>query len=240
MATALITGANRGLGLEWTRQLLARGETVFATCRHPASAPQLDDLADDFADQLHLLELDVTKPDTMRSALNQVEQESGALHLLVNNAGVDGGARSDAFGALSQERMLHVFNVNAAGPHLLAQEAAPLLKQTAASSDTSPKVVNISSDLGSIEQLGGQATWQSYRASKAALNMLTKLLSFELKSHGVIAIAMQPGWVQTDMGGRGAPITPRESVRGMLEVLDDLTMEETGSFLTWQGETVPW
>ncbi len=240
MAIALITGANRGLGLEWTRQLVRRGDTVIATCRHPSSAPQLDDLADDYGSQIDRLEVDVTQPATMHTALKRVEQEHGALHLLINNAGVSGGGRSDTFGSLTQEQMLEVYQVNAVGPHLLAQEATPLLKRTAASHPAPPKVINISSDLGSIAQVQGPATWQSYRASKAALNMLTRLLSFELKPRGVIALAMQPGWVQTDMGGRGAQITPRESVRGMLEVLEGLTLDDAGSFRAWNGRTIPW
>lgn len=240
MAVALVTGANRGLGLEWTRQLLHRGDTVFATCRHPRMAPQLDELGTAYSDRLHKVELDVTEPDSIRRAVQAVEEETSALHLLINNAGVNGGGRSDAFGALEQERMLHVLNVNTVGPHLLAQAAANLLKTTAAQEEATPKVINITSQLGSIARVRGQAAWQSYRASKAALNMLTRLLAFEMKPHEVIAVALHPGWVRTKLGGSGAALAPRESVRGMLEVVDALTMEDAGTFCAWDGHTLPW
>lgn len=240
MAIALVTGANRGLGLEWTRQLLRRGDEVFAACRHPRTAPQLDDLSAEYDDRLRRVELDVTEPETIRTAVRKVEDDASALHLLINNAGINGGGRSDAFGALTQERMLRVLNVNTVGPHLLAQEAVDLLKATAAHEGPTPKIINITSQLGSIARVKGQAAWQSYRASKAALNMLTRLLAFEMRPHDVIAVALHPGWVRTELGGGNAPLAPRESVRGMLEVVDALTMEDAGTVRTWKGGALPW
>lgn len=236
---ALVTGSNRGLGLEFTRQLLHRGDNVFATCRDPDRADALHDLAPRYPERLHLMALDVTEAASIEQAFRAVESQAGALHLLLNNAGINGGGRADRFGDLDPERMMRVFRVNTVGPATIAQRAADLLA-AAAGEDELPTVVNVTSALGSIDRTEGASAWQSYRASKAALNMLTRCMAFDLESRGVLAVAITPGWVQTDMGGAGATLTPEESVQNMLSVIDELSMADRGAFLSWKGEHMPW
>ena len=173
----------------------------------------------------------------MASALDAVSAQTDRLHLLINNAGTDGGGRADRFGDLDPERMMRVFRVNTVGPAHIAQRATPLL---AAVAGERAIVINISSELGSMAGTNGSSTWQSYRASKAALNMLTRVMAFDLAEQGVLAVALTPGWVQTDMGGSHAALTPETSVSGMLRVIENLLPEDRGKLLSWEGEPVPW
>jgi NAD(P)-dependent dehydrogenase (short-subunit alcohol dehydrogenase family) len=233
----LLTGANRGLGLEWTRQLAGRVDRLFATCRRPDEAPELATLADKHPDTIEVVALDVTDPDAIAAAAERVEEATGVLDVLINNAGINGGGTGDRFGAVDQETMMDVFRVNAAGPHLMVQAFADLLR--AGGADETSVVVNVTSQLGSIGNTNG-GSWHSYKASKAALNMCTRLQSGALKSDGVIVVSMHPGWVRTDMGGSNARLSPEESVDGMLEVIADVTPDDTGRFLTHDGGELPW
>lgn len=232
--TALVTGANRGLGLAFARQLAARGDRVLATCRRPGDADDLRALADEHDGQITILELDVADESSIAGAFDAAADEVDAVHLLVNNAGVNGDGRDSNFGDLTQEELLRVYRVNAAGPLLVTQAARELLK--AAQGAT---VVNITSGLGSIEN-ATNGSWHSYRASKAALNMVTRVLAADLEGDGVAVVSMNPGWVQTDMGGAHANLTPEASIGGMLEVIGGLTMDDSGSFQSWNGSAVPW
>lgn len=235
---ALVTGSNRGLGLEFARQLLHHGDHVFASCRDPDAADALHDLSHTYPERLHLIALDVTEAASIEQAFRAVESRTDGLHLLINNAGINGGGRTDRFGDFDPDRMARVLRVNTIGPAMVTQRAANLL--AAAASQDRSMVANITSALGSIDQIRGTSAWQSYRASKAALNMLTRCMAFDLESHGVFTVAISPGWVQTDMGGSGASLTPEESVKGMLQVLSGLSPEDRGSFITWDGRTLPW
>jgi NAD(P)-dependent dehydrogenase (short-subunit alcohol dehydrogenase family) len=232
-----LTGANRGLGLEWTRQLAGRVDRLFATCRRPDEAHELADLADAHPNTIDVFALDVADPDAIAAAAERVEEATGALDLLVNNAGINGGGTGDRFGSVDPETMMDVFRVNAAGPHLLVQACADLLR--AGGADGTATVVNVTSQLGSIANTGG-GSWHSYKASKAALNMCTRLQAGALKSDDVIVVSMHPGWVRTDMGGANARLSPEESVDGMLDVIADLTPDDTGRFLTYGGGELPW
>jgi NAD(P)-dependent dehydrogenase (short-subunit alcohol dehydrogenase family) len=130
--------------------------------------------------------------------------------------------------------MLEVFRVNAVGPMIVSQVFLDLLRE-----GRNPKIVNMTSQMGSLEtkQEGG---YYSYSSSKAALNMITRLLSFDVQPDGVIVAALHPGWVRTDMGGEHATLTPQESVRGLLEVINRLTADDSGKFYTWEGREHPW
>lgn len=239
MDTVLLTGANRGLGREFTRQLVQRGARVVATCRRPRAATSLQALAEAHPDRVLPIRLDVADPASIDDAIRWLEAHVEQIDLLINNAGIHGGGGTDRWGALDQETLIRVFRVNAAGPALLVQRATALL---AAAEDRThpPTVVNVTSQLGSIAEVSGRAAWYSYRASKAALNMLTRLMAFELKHKGIIAVALHPGWVQTDMGGPHADLTPAESVAGMLAVIESLTPDDSGTLRTWDGGTLPW
>lgn len=232
---ALVTGSNRGLGLEFVRQLVDVADRVFATCREPEAADALGQLAESNRDTITVLPLDVAKPSSISAAAERVQSEVDRLDLLVNNAGISGGGSADDFESVDQETLVKTFRVNAAGPHIVTKSFTPLLRS--ASDDA--RVVNITSSLGSLARTGVGA-WHSYRASKAALNMLTRAKAEELKSHGIIVIAMHPGWAETDMGGSDARITPDESVSRMLDVIAQLTLDDTSRFLDYRGQERAW
>ena len=230
---ALVTGANRGLGLEFVRQLLAAGSHVVATCRHPGRATALNTLAGEHPGRLHVLPLDVATPksqDELARALPLVLGEDGRLDLLVNNAGV---LHSDErFGRLGLANLEDSFRTNAAGPLLLVQALAPLLAGGA-------RVANLSSELGSIGATTRFGT-PSYNMSKAAQNMATALLAHALRERGIVVVALHPGWVRTDMGGEGASLAPAESAAGLLRAIAGLAPDDSGRFLDWRGCPLPW
>ena len=228
----LISGANRGIGLEFTRQLLARGEHVIAACRHPGKATALNALAGEHPGRLHVLPLDVADPKSRASLVHDLPLVLGddRLDLLVNNAGV----------LHSGERFSHVeaailedsFRTNAIGPFLLAQALAPLLNDGA-------RIANLSSVMASIASRG-EFRSPSYCASKAAQNMLTVQLAQAVAARGIVVLALHPGWVQTEMGGEHATVPTADAVRGLLQVVDGATPAQSGSFLDWRGGALPW
>ena len=228
----LITGSNRGIGLALTRQYLARGDRVFAACRQPDAARDLLALRDSFPDQLSVGQLDVADPASIEAAYNNVRQQTDALDVLVNNAGIY--PCGERLGSLDAQIILHAFAVNSVGPIMVAQRFLDLLRQ-----GERPRIVNITSQLGSLtrKRSGGD---YSYTASKAALNMLTKALAYDVRPLGIITVMVHPGWVQTDMGGRGAPLTPTESARGMVAVIDSLKADDAARYLQWDGSELPW
>jgi NAD(P)-dependent dehydrogenase (short-subunit alcohol dehydrogenase family) len=230
---ALVTGANRGLGLEFVRQLLARGDRVVATCRHPGKATALNALAGEHPGRLHVLPLDVADPRAiteLQRELALLADDDERLDLLVNGAGVlHSGER---FGRVGAANLDDSFRTNAMGPFLLTQALAPRLADGA-------RVANITSQLGSIANTARFGT-PSYNISKAAQNMATALLAAALRERGVVVVALHPGWVQTDMGGAGATVTPSDSVAGLLRVIDRLKASDSGRFLDWRGESLPW
>ncbi len=229
---AFITGANRGIGLEFVRQLAARGDQVFAACRQPDKAEALNELEAQHDDLISIIALEVTEPDSIAASYAAVSAQTDALDLLINNAAIataDGG-----LGNFDMEVMKTILMVNAVAPMLVIEQFLPLLK-----AGVEPKIVNISSGAGSI----GGRNWirpYSYGASKAALNFYTRNLSFDIKDAGVIAIALTPGWVRTDMGGPNADIAVEESVSKGLEVIDGLTLDDSGEFFDYSGESIPW
>jgi NAD(P)-dependent dehydrogenase (short-subunit alcohol dehydrogenase family) len=234
---ALVTGSNRGLGLEFIRQLVPHVGRLYATCRKPEAAAQLSALADAHADTVRIVPLNVADPSSIETACELVARDTDALDLLINNAGINGGGRDDRFGTVDADTMMNVLRVNTVGPHLMVQAFADLLR---ASDDASmARVVNVTSQLGSIANTSG-GTWQSYKVSKAGLNMCTRLQAAELTGDGVVVVSMHPGWVQTDMGGPNARLTPEASVSGMLEVIDTLGPDHAGRFLTHDGDELPW
>nr|WP_298129659.1 SDR family oxidoreductase [uncultured Pseudoxanthomonas sp.] len=228
----LVTGANRGLGLELASQLLARQRHVVATCRHPGKATALNRLAAEHPGRLHVLPLDVADARSRDALLHELPlvTDEAPLHLLVNNAGVlRGGER---FGQVAAADLDTSFHTHAAGPFLLTQSLAPQLADGAV-------VANISSEIGSIA-LRQEFRTPSYAIGKAAQNMATSLLSQALASRGIKVVALHPGWVRTDMGGDNAALSVAESVSGLLRVIDHLTPADSGRFLDWQGDPLPW
>ena len=235
---ALVTGANRGLGLELARQLLAAGSRVVATCRHPGKATALNTLAGEHPGRLHVLPLDVAEPKAHAELARELplvlgghdDDTPGRLDLLVNNAGVlHSGER---FGSLSATNLDDSFRTNAAGPLLLTQALAPRLADGA-------KVVNLSSSLGSIASTTRFGT-PSYNISKAAQNMATALLARALSDRGIVVGAFNPGWVRADMGGEGAELEPAQAVAALLRLAEGLGPDDSGHFLDGEGRRLPW
>ena len=243
--TALVTGANRGIGLEFVRQLLARGDHVVAACRHPGKASALNTLAGEHPGRLHVLPLDVADAKSRASLLHDlplVLGDDGRIDLLLNNAGVlHSGER---FGHVEQAMLDDSLRTNAIGPFLLAQALVPLLCDVApghADDTGSPRTViaNISSQLGSIANTTRFGT-PSYAISKAAQNMASAQLAQALAARGIVVLSLHPGWVQTDMGGEKAPDAPADVVAGMLRLIDAATPAQSGGFFDWRGEALPW
>ncbi len=233
---SLITGANRGLGLEFVRQYLEREDEVIAACRRPKEAKGLQELKKQHEERLSIQELDVSSQDSMNNAFTQIKHQFSSLDLLINNAGVISGDqnRYHAFGKLHTEDLSKVFQINTIGPVLIMETFFPLLK-----SGKNPKVANISSRMGSISLKTGTSTY-SYDASKAALNMFSKALAHHLKSEKIVVLILHPGWARTDMGTHRAPLKPNTSVMGMIKVIDSSSLSDTGKFYDWEGNEVPW
>ena len=235
---AFITGANRGLGLELTRQYLERGDQVFAASRHPAEATELQELHHQYVDRLVLLPLDVTDAASIAAAVLAVQGHAEALDVLINNAGVyphaGSGDAHQRLGQLTHTDALETLMVNAIGPLLVAQALLPLLR-----AGRKGRILSISSGQGSL-------TWKAtgdpyhYSASKAALNMYMRSLAADIGHQGLISVLVDPGWMRTSMGGDTATQEPADSARGIIRLAEQLHAEENGSFVTWQGQPVPW
>jgi NAD(P)-dependent dehydrogenase (short-subunit alcohol dehydrogenase family) len=226
----LVTAGNRGLGLEFVRQLLDGGERVTTTARRPDDADELHALIQNAPDRVELLQLDVTDPESVARLERHVDDT--AIDVLINNAGrLSRGGSPDDF---AFDEIMADFRVNAVGTLRVTEACIPALRRADA-----PKIVNITSKMGSIADNGSGGSY-AYRMSKAALNMATRSLARDLESEGMIAAVLHPGWVKTRMGGENALISPEKSIRNMLEVIDDLGPEDSGEFYEWNGDRVPW
>ncbi|MBD3375719.1 SDR family NAD(P)-dependent oxidoreductase [candidate division KSB1 bacterium] len=232
MQTILITGANRGLGLEFVQQLLKQETRLFACCREPEKADTLSKLSKSTPDRLELVTCDVASKESIIQAVREVKSKTNQIDLLINNAGIL--INDETLDSLQAETLVQNFWVHAIGPTLLIRECLPLLKAS-----PKAKILNLSSQLGSLNNKMSGGNY-SYSSSKAALNMLTRCMAIDLRHEGVIAVVVHPGWVKTSMGGPHAAITPTESVTGMLKLVQGLNEADTGKFFTWTGERHPW
>lgn len=236
--TAFVTGASRGLGLELTKQLLEAGDKVFAACRGPAAASELLELREPHRGRLDIIELDVVREDSVREAAARILGRVPKIDLLLNVAGTRGNLGpnpaqnlSRFLGEIESESMLAIYAVNAVGPLLLVQALLPLLNGAT--------IVNVTSSMGS-NGLMNRGDWYGYRASKAALNIISHGLSFDLVDRNAIVVAIHPGWVKTAMGTDDAPLLLVEAVTSLLKVVNGLTSADSGKFLNWKGEELPW
>ena len=227
MPTALITGANRGLGLELTRQYAADGWRVIATCRNPMTSQSLGGIQGDI--EVHTL--DVTDNSQIQALAKVLKKEP--IDLLLNNAGIY-GPRAVKLGGVDYAEWAEVMRVNTMSP-LKVSEC--FLDHIVAGQQK--KIVTISSKMGSMaeNEVGGGYI---YRSSKAALNAVMKSLSVDLKPRGVTVAVMHPGWVRTDMGGPGGLINADESIAGIRQVIDSLSFDQTGKFFNYDGTEIPW
>jgi NAD(P)-dependent dehydrogenase (short-subunit alcohol dehydrogenase family) len=228
----LVTGANRGIGLELVRQLAARGDAVHAAAREPAAADELRALAAGADGRIEVHAVDVTDDASVRALAEAVGDR--ALDLLINNAGVYGGKRQHASTDFDHDDAVETYRVNALGPLRVTFAMLPALRRARGA-----KIIHVTSGMGSIED-NTSGRFYAYRMSKAALNMASRSLAVDLKPEGIASAVINPGWVQTDMGGGGAPTPVADSVRGMLHEIDAFSLERTGAFLDWKGRPYPW
>ena len=230
--TVLITGSNRGIGLEFTRQYAARGWRVIATCRNPGKAVNLKAIAAANS-QVTIEQLDVTD----HAAIDALaaKYKDTAIDLLLNNAGISGGLENQQFGRINYATFRDVYAVNVVGPLKMAEA---FINHVAAS-DTK-KIITISSTQGSIAKSTGLL--YIYRSSKTAVNMAMRNLAIELKDRQIIVGLIAPGATNSTMM-KGAPITlgkPEDRVNGMIEVIEVFTLDMSGSFIAYDGKTLPW
>ena len=230
MATILVTGANRGLGIEFVEQYLNEGNEVIATYRNENSSIDLIEMGNERSN-LKLLQLDVSS----NKSLNSFAENLGNLpiDIFINNAGVY-GPRNSSFGNVDEENWIPAIKVNTIAPILMTQL---IIKNIRSGADK--KLIYITSKMGSIDDNKGGGAYV-YRSSKTALNAVVKSLSVDLENEGIVVALIHPGWVKTDMGGPNALIDKDTSVRGMNEVISNLDISSTGNFYNYDGSIIPW
>ncbi|XP_057545393.1 uncharacterized protein LOC130824410 [Amaranthus tricolor] len=255
VSVSLVQGASRGIGLEFVRQLLQRDEKghVLAACRNPDQSTGLQELKNQFSDRLNLLKLDLTSESTIEAAATSVRETHGYLNLLVNTSGILSVPNvlhpETTLTKVQKSSLLLSYEVNAVGPILVIKHMWPLLKVGGGAGTRNAAVVaNLSARVGSIgdNNLGG---WHSYRASKAALNQLTKTVSVEMarKKDPIICLLLHPGTVDTDLSRPFQRNVPREklftkefSVNKLLSIIDGAKIHDNGKFFAWDGQEIPW
>jgi NAD(P)-dependent dehydrogenase (short-subunit alcohol dehydrogenase family) len=231
MPSILITGANRGLGLEFARQYAGEAWQVFAACRNPAGAAQLHQLERTPGRQVTILPIDVSDLPSVRAAAKHLE--GMALDLLVNNAGI-AGPSNQTTGRVDYRAWAHVLDVNTMGPLRLIES---FLNHLALSDRR--MVVTITSGMSSLaDNVSGGSI--AYRTSKAAVNLVTRSAAIDLASRRITCVVVNPGWVKTDMGGAGARLTPQESVTAMRKLIGNLSLKDSGKFFNYDGHEYRW
>ena len=222
----VVTGASRGIGLELVRQLLARGDVVDACVRDPDRATELRALA---RPTLHIHHVDVTDQVSVDALARAID---APVDVVINNAGINRPRQK--LTDLDLAATAELYATNAIGPLRVTHALLPHVRRGSAK-----KLVHVTSGMGSIaDNKRGES--YGYRMSKAALNMMSKSLSIDLRDDGITSIVINPGWVKTDLGGASAPTPVEDSVRGILARIDEATLETSGSFLNWNGGTYPW
>lgn len=245
MDIAVVTGASKGLGLEWCNQLAHLGYKVILTARDLSKAKEAAEILNEQDLVVYPRKLDVTSEAEANDLFNWCSEMFGKVDLLINNAGINSGTRAQgdkslllkniSIESLDKSEVLSMIDINAISPILFAQTMRPLL----AKSDN-PKIINIGSWLGSIsiKQSGGN---YSYAVSKSALNMLNRAFAFDIKEDNIISIVVNPGWVQTDMGGERAQFSPEQSVNNLIKnVMNKITIKNSGEFINYDGTSHPW
>ncbi len=231
MSTLLITGSNRGLGLEFVRQYAKDDWRVHACCREPDQARELRQLASQYKN-ISVHELDVADHKHIES-LGKALRDT-PVDVVLNNAGVYAGNSDESFGTLNYQAWNHAFRINT----MAAAKLAEVFVDHVARSDKR-LIAALSSLMGSMADNGSGGSYL-YRSSKAALNAVMVSLAHDLKARRIGTLVLHPGWVKTDMGGPNAEITTETSVRGMRKVLEQFTLKDSGRFIAYDGAELPW
>ena len=224
----LITGANRGIGLEFTKQYAADGWNVLACCRHPQSALDLQALAQANTN-IKIQPLDVADFAQIDALALQLKDES--IDVLINNAGV---YPHSSFGDTNYDDWAAAFKVNSMAPLKMAEAFVQHVSRSQLK-----KIATLTSKMGSLDDNTSGESY-SYRSSKTAVNMVMKSLSIDLKPYGISVVTLHPGWVQTDMGGSNALVSAQTSVTGLRKVIDGLNVATTGRFIAYDGKAINW
>ena len=227
----LVTGANRGLGLEFARQYAADGWQVFAACRTPGDAAELKKLEMASSGRIRVLPMDVMDVASVKAAALVIGTQP--IDLLLNNAGVM-GPRNDRIGSIDYAAWARVLDANSLGPMRVVEA---FVENVAKGSQK--KIVTITSGMGSLEDNTSGGAY-AYRTSKAAVNMVVRSLALDLAPRGITCIVINPGWVRTDMGGAGGKLSPAESIKAMRSVIANLRPDDSGKFLNYTGKPYPW
>ncbi|MEO7320215.1 MAG: SDR family oxidoreductase [Nitrosospira sp.] len=232
MKTMLITGANRGIGLEFCKQYAVAGWRVLACSRRPEGSEALNTLAANHSEQIIVHALDVGDHAQVEKLAESLSDES--IDLLINNAGIYNTSPTGTVGNADYEAWMHSFLINTIAPLRMVQAFTSQIARSGQKTS-----VTISSQMGSITDNTSGGSYV-YRTSKAAVNMIVKTLAIDLKSTGITSVALHPGWIKTDMGGPNALISTTESVSGMRNVINHLTPADSGKFIAYDGKVVPW
>ncbi|WP_020166621.1 MULTISPECIES: SDR family oxidoreductase [Methylotenera] len=224
----LITGANRGIGLEFTKQYAADGWKVLACCRDPESADALQTLAST-SKNVQVVALDVGNFSQIDSLALQLKDE--VIDVLINNAGV---YPQSTFGDTNYDDWAAAFKINSMTSLKMAEAFVQHITRSQLK-----KIATLTSKMGSIDDNSGGESY-IYRSSKTAVNMVMKSLSIDLKPYGISVVTLHPGWVQTDMGGANGLINTQTSVTGLRRVIDALSLESTGKFIAYDGKSINW
>ncbi|CAO3630187.1 unnamed protein product [Mucor fragilis] len=238
--TYVVTGASRGLGLEFVAQLSAKGNTVFACARNPDNAAGLQKLIDN--KHVFAIKLDTASHESIKAAVEEISRKAPeGIDVLINNAGIGGEAPEIVVETLLESDLTNIFHTNVIGVSNVTKEFLPLLQKRG--KERVKKILNMSSILGSIE-LSNMASptgaHPAYNISKAALNMYNKMLAHNLAKDNFIVYSSHPGWVSTDLGGESAPVKAVDSIRGQLAKLESVTAEDNGGFFDFEGKPLPW
>lgn len=232
MKTTLITGANRGIGLEFSRQFAADGWCVLACSRHPEKSDSLNKLAAKYPEQITVHALDVADHAQIKRLALALANKS--IDLLLNNAGVYPDSKGCSFGDTDYEAWAYAFLVNTMAPLKMAESFAPQITRS-----SQKIIVTITSTMGSVADNSRGGSY-IYRSSKSAVNMVVKSLAIDLRSIGIIAVLLHPGWVRTDMGGPSGLISTEQSVSGMRNVISQFGPSDSGKFIAYDGQIIPW
>lgn len=236
MEYVLITGTSRGIGLALVEEYLSAGDFyVFATCRTPEQATELQAVVNAHLDCASLIPMDISDMESIEACVDAVSEKTDTLDILVNNGAIY--PRTDGtrhFGDLDMDELTEVMQVNAVAPLIVTQVYAPMLKKS-----NNPRVVMVSSEMGSMQWTSSGGSY-GYRMSKAAMNMTARTLAMDENLPDAIVITTHPGNVQTVMSGLTVGMMPPESAQGLFKVISGLTADDKGKFFKWNGEEHIW